>query len=420
MRFQLIDRDNWQEILSTMRKNKLRTALTALGVFWGIFMLVFLLGMGDGLESGVFRNFGSGAKNIMYVWANKTTIAHKGFSPGRNIRLTLDDAISVKENIEGVDRIAPSIYMGSLDINYGQLTTAYELRGVYPDSKVIDGYILDEGRYVNNKDIDDARKTVVLGRVVKKELFGDSSAVGKHVRVSGIDFQVVGVFGTESTNEWDQEDMEAVAIPLTTTYKTFGIQNQRVHRMIVGAADDVAVSEIEEKVRKHLRERHSVAPNDKSAIGGFNLEEEFKSVKNLFFGINALLWFVGIGTLIAGIVGVSNIMLITVKERTKEIGVRKALGASPGSIVKMILTESIFITSAAGYLGLLFGTMIIIAINYMMMSMGIENENFYNPQVNFGIAISSLIFLISAGTIAGLIPALHASRINPVDALKDE
>ena len=420
MRFQIIDRDNWQEIISTMRKNKLRTILTALGVFWGIFMLVFLLGMGDGLESGVFRNFGSGAKNIMYVWSNKTSVAYKGFSPGRYIRLNMDDAVSIRDNITGVKRVAPSIYLGNQDIVYNSLKTAYELRGVFPDNKVIDGYILDEGRYINDLDIKEGRKSAVLGRVVKKEMFGDSSAIGEHVRISGIDFQVVGVFGTESTNEWDQEDMEAVAIPLTTTYKSFGIQNKRIHRMVVGAEDDIAVSDIEEKVRAHLRERHSVSPDDRSAIGGFNLEEEFKSVKNLFFGINALLWFVGIGTLIAGIVGVSNIMLITVKERTKEIGIRKALGASPGSIIKMILTESIFITSGAGYLGLLFGTLIIIVINYLMVSMGIENENFYNPQVNIGIAVSALLFLISAGTIAGLIPALHASRINPVDALKDE
>ena len=416
----MFDRDNWQEIFSTIRKNKLRTFLTALGVFWGIFMLVFILGMGNGLETGVFRNFGSGAKNIMFVWTYKTAIPHKGLAPGRFIRLNLDDMESIEENIPGAGSVSPRMYLGSRTISYKEQTASYECRGEYPVSQEIEGLILDEGRYLNIKDIEEKRKVAVIGRTVKKELFGDEKAVGEHIRISGIDFQIVGVFATPDVKEWNLEQMEVVTVPLTTTYSAFGIQDRRVSQFVVASKEGVAVSSIEEKVRSLLKERHMIAPDDKQAIRGFNLEEEFNNVQNLFLGIKVLLWFVGIGTLFAGIIGVSNIMMITVKERTKEIGIRKAMGATPGSIISMILTESVFITSIAGYLGLMFGTFLIVGVNYLMVSMGIENQNFYDPKVNLSIAVSALLFLIISGTIAGLIPAIQAAKVNPVLALKDE
>ncbi len=415
----MLDRDTWQEILSTIRKNKLRTFLTALGVFWGIFMLVFLLGMGNGLENGVYRGFGKGAKNVMYVWSNKTNVAYKGLPPGRRIRLNLEDVLAVSE-LKGVGSVSPRTSLGNRRLDYGTLSTNYEIRGEFPAGKQVSGYTMDEGRYINQFDLNENRKVAVLGRVVKKELFGDEPAVGKHIRVSGIDLQIVGVFALEDVKEWNMEDLEAVIVPLTTCYKTFGVENRRVNFFGVTGANKTPISSIEKKVRSLLKERHSIAPDDKTGIGGFNLEERFQSVQSLFFGIKALLWFVGIGTLVAGIVGVSNIMLITVKERTKEIGIRKALGATPGSIISMILTESIFITSVAGYLGLMAGTFLIIGLNYIMIEMGVENQNFYDPKVNLTIAVSALVFLIFAGSIAGLIPAIQAAQVNPVVALKDE
>lgn len=418
--FDMFDRDKWQEIFSTIRKNKLRTFLTALGVFWGIFMLVFILGMGNGLETGVFRNFGSGAKNIMFVWTYKTALPYKGLSPGRFIRLNLDDMESITKDIQGVGGVAPRIYLGNRTVTYKDQSSTYESTGDYPLSKDIEGFVMDEGRYLNDNDIEDRRKVAVIGRTVKKELFGDSSAVGKHIRVAGIDFQVVGVFSTPDAKEWNMEQMEKVTVPLTTTYSAFGIQDRRVSQFVVASKEGVAVSQIQEKVRSLLKERHRIDPNDKQAIRGFNLEQEFKDVQNLFIGIKLLLWFVGIGTLFAGIIGVSNIMMITVKERTKEIGIRKAMGATPTSIISLILTESVFITSIAGYLGLLAGTFLIFILNYIMVNMGIENENFYDPKVNLTIAVSAVLFLIIAGTIAGMIPAFQAARVNPVIALKDE
>ena len=416
----MFDKDTWQEIISTIRKNKLRTILTALGIFWGIFMLVFLLGMGNGLETGVFRNFGSGAKNIMYTWGGRTSVAYKGLQPGRNLRLNLNDALAIEENVKGVANVSPRLYLGDRKIDYGGLSSSFELRGEFPVAQKIEGFIVDEGRYLNQKDIDLSRKVALIGRTVRKELFGEESAIGKHILISGIDFKIVGVFATPDAKEWNLEEMEAISIPLTTTYKAFGVEQARISHFVVAADEGIAVSAIEPKVRSILRERHSVSPDDKSAIGGFNLEEEFRSVQNLFFGIKCLLWFVGVGTLFAGIIGVSNIMLITVKERTKEIGIRKALGATPSSIISMILTESVFITAIAGYLGLMVGTLIIIGINYLMITMGIENENFYDPKVNISIAVSALLFLITAGTVAGLVPAIKASQVNPVIALKDE
>ena len=416
----MFDRDKWQEIFSTIRKNKLRTFLTALGVFWGIFMLVFILGMGNGLETGVFRNFGSGAKNIMFVWTYKTSIPYKGLAPGRFILLQMDDLESIEKNIEGVGSVSPRMNLGNRTITYKDQNASYNCRGEYPVSQEIEGLILDEGRYLNINDINDRRKVAVIGRTVKKEIFGDESAIGKHIRISGIDFQVVGVFATPDVKEWNLEQMEVVSVPLTTTYSAFGIENGRISQFVVGSKIGVPVSSIEEKVRAHLKERHKIAPEDKQAIRGFNLEQEFKNVQNLFLGIKLLLWFVGIGTLFAGIIGVSNIMMITVKERTKEIGIRKAMGATPGSIISMILTESVFITSIAGYLGLLAGTFLIVALNYTMVTLGIENQNFYDPKVNLSIAVSALLFLVIAGTIAGLIPAIQAAKVNPVVALKDE
>jgi len=415
----MFDRDTWQEIIATMRKHKLRTALTALGVFWGIFMLVFVLGMGKGLENGVFRGFGNRAKNIMYVWTTPTSLPYKGFQPGRSPRLSLEDIQAIRQHIAEVDRIAPRFNLGASPISYQEQSEDYPVRGELWDMINIEALKLYQGRYLNPRDVEDSRKVAVIGERVREVLFGDEDCIGKYIRVRGVEFRVVGVFGPEQIKPWTEEDMEAVVIPLTTMNRTFGTGN-RVHYFICSAMPNVLVSQMEPKVRSLLKERHHVAPDDPRGIGGFNLEEEYRSVRLLFNGISAFLWFVGIGTLLAGIVGVSNIMLIVVKERTREIGIRKALGATPGSIIAMILTESIFLTSLSGYLGLLMGTIIIGGINYIMIANNLEPDNFYNPQVNFTVGMGAIVLLVLAGTVAGLIPAFQAARINPVNALKDE
>lgn len=415
----MFDRDTWQEILATMRKHKMRTALTALGVFWGIFMLVFVLGMGKGLENGVFKDFGLKAKNVMFAWTWSTSKPYKGFQPGRVPRLTFDDIVAIRDNIPGVSLISPRLHMNNSTIIYKDKSDSYQVRGEFGDMFKIEALKLYEGRYINKNDEEESRKVAVIGSRVKEVLFGEEDCIGKYIRVRGVEFRVVGVFGPMQVKPWTEDDMESVVIPLTTMHRTYGMGG-RVDYFVCAGNDDVRISEIEPKVKALLKERHNIAPDDPQGVGSENVEEEYMAVRNLFLGINAFLWFVGIGTLLAGIVGVSNIMLIVVKERTKEIGVRKALGATPASIISMILTESVFITSISGYLGLIAGTFVIGGINFIMISNNLEPNNFYNPQVNLSIGLGAVILLVIAGTIAGLIPAMTAARINPVNALKDE
>lgn len=414
-----MDRDTWQEILATIRKHKLRTALTALGVFWGIFMLVFVLGMGKGLENGVFRDFGDQAKNVMYVWTTPTSLPYRGFQPGRRIQLRYDDITAIRAKVSEVEYVAPRVNMGQQVVSYQDQDGTYSIRGENQDMIRVEALQLHEGRYINERDVAESRKVAVIGTRVREVLFGKEHCIGRYVRVRGVEFQVVGVFGPMQVKPWTEEDMEAVVLPLTAVHRTFGT-GPRIDYFICSAAPDVRVSEMEPVVRGLLKERHKIAPDDPRGIGGFNLEEEYLSVVMLFGGIRVFLWFVGIGTLLAGIVGVSNIMLIVVKERTKEIGVRKALGATPASIIRMILTESIFITSLSGYLGLIAGTLVIGLINYVMVANNLEPDNFYNPQVNIKVGLGAMILLVVAGAAAGLIPAIQASNVNPVVALKDE
>lgn len=415
----MFDRDVWQEIFSTMQKHKLRTGLTALGVFWGIFMLVFILGMGKGLENGVFRDFGERAKNVMYVWTWRTSLPYKGFQPGRVPQLKLEDIRAIQQNIPEVEHIAPRLNFGNATVIYKDKSDSYEIRGELEDMIKIEALKLYEGRYINQSDIEEGRKVAVIGSRVEEVLFGKEKAIGKYIRVKGIEFRVVGIFGPMEIKPWTESDLEAVVLPLTAMSRSFGTGN-RVDYFCCSAAPNIKVSDMEVKVKSYLKERHNVAPDDPQGIGGFNLEDEFLSIVNLFAGIKVFLWFIGISTLLAGIVGVSNIMLIIVKERTKEIGIRKAMGASPRSIINMILTESIFITSFSGYMGLVASTFLIWGVNYLMISNGVESQNFHNPQVNLTIGLGSVIVLIIAGAIAGLIPAMQAAKVNPVLALKDE
>lgn len=413
------DRDKWQEIYGTIRKNKLRTILTALGVFWGIFMLVFLLGMGKGLENGVFRDIGSQATNVMYVWTQRTTIPHDGFPAGRRIRMNLDDMDAIKTEIPEVENVAPRSHIGTQPLTYKDTQESFEVRGEQTQMAKVQALVVREGRYLNERDLTDRRKVVAIGDQVKKVLFQDEDPVNKHIRIRGIDFKVIGVFGPEQLKPWNTDDTEAVVIPLTTAAQAFGTRGE-IDYFACLAKPQYKVSEMEEKVKKLLKSRHSIHPDDPEGIGGFNLQEMFENIQSLFLGIKLFLWFVGIGTLIAGIVGVSNIMLIIVKERTKEIGIRKALGATPGSIISLIITESIFITAISGYLGLALGTLIIGGLNAVMVANNVDVQNFYNPEVNLGVGVFAMVVLVVAGAIAGLVPAIQASRVNPVTALKDE
>ncbi|HPG07777.1 MAG TPA: ABC transporter permease [Saprospiraceae bacterium] len=416
----MFNRDTWQEIWMTIKQHKLRTFLTVLGVFWGVFMLIFMLGMGSGLENAVFRDFGNRATNIMYVWSSSTSLPYQGYQPGRFPRLNFDDLEAIKQQVKGVGFIAPRTRLDA-KVVHGETAETYEIRGELSQMIKVEALKVYHGRYISDLDNDESRKVAVLGTRTAEVLFGRNvgEAIGQYVTINGAEFLVVGIFGPRVIKPWTEDDQEAVVIPLTTMHRTFGMDG-RVHYFAVSAQEGYRIAQIEPQVRSLLKARHHVAPNDPRGIGGFNLEAEFQQVRGLFDGISAFLWIVGIGTLLAGIVGVSNIMLIVVKERTKEIGIRKAIGATPASIISSILTESIFITAVSGYLGLLAGVLVIGGINLLMEQASVDSQMFYNPEVNLGIAIGAMILLTIAGTVAGLIPAMMAARVNPVVALKDE
>ncbi|GHA68595.1 ABC transporter permease [Pontibacter akesuensis] len=412
----MFDIDKWQEILGTMRKNKLRTFLTAFGVFWGIFMLVLLLGAGKGLENGVINRFGDGAKNSIYVWSGKTAVAHKGMKPGRQIQLTNQDLDAINREVANLNMMAPrNRVWGEYTINYKKQNGSYQVFGTEPDFLELNGERAYRGRLLNNYDEAEKRKVVVLGEQASLVLFGEEDPVGKYVNIRGNYFKVVGTFKTRGNNSARRE--ERAYIPFSTLQSTFNQPNQ-VQMMALVAQDGVPAAEMEERLRELLAQRHKFAAEDDMALGIENTEKEFLKIMGLFNGIRIFVWIVGIGTLIAGIVGVSNIMMIIVKERTREIGVRKALGATPLSIVSLILQESVVITAFSGYMGLLFGTMVLALLEYMMVSSGVEAPFFANPEVDPSVAIAATVVLVLSGALAGLMPALKAAYIKPVEALR--
>lgn len=413
----MFDLDKWQEIFDSIRKHKLRTILTALGVWWGIFMLVFLMGAGSGLENGVTGMFGTHAKNAMYVWTQRTTLPYEGLPPGRYNQLTEADIEAIENQCADViEYIAPRLFVTSGEITHGQNKGAFDVRGERPALLHIEAILMEEGRFVNQLDMEQKRKVAVIGNRVKEVLFEDEPAIGEYVRINGADYLVVGVFKSSRRGERSSEDEELIFVPLTTAQQVTN-RPRDINWFVCTVQPGIAVSQVEERVKAIIRDRHKIHPDDPQGVRSENVEEEFRNITGLFFGIRLLVWIVGIGSLLAGIVGVGNIMLIVVKERTKEIGIRKALGATPGSIISMILMESVFITTAAGYLGLLTSTGIIFA---MQLAVGEGTQFFANPEVRLGVGLGALLILVVAGALTGLVPALQAAEIQPVEALRDE
>jgi len=412
----MFDIDKWQEIFYTIWKNKLRTFLTAFSVFWGIFMFIFMMGVGDGFQNGVKGMFGSWATNSCFVWGSRTTVPYQGMQAGRLIRFYNDDVNYVKQHIKEIDVITPQIRRGGRNVVYKEETGAYEIRGDIAEFQKIKPMDIMSGRYLNSLDIKESRKVAILGKRVVEELFdGKTDIIGEFITIEGVFYKVIGTYRSFETDEDASFDEQTITIPLTTMQKTFGRGN-RIDRFMFLAKPNISVSKIEEKVVALLKQRHKISPEDRRGIGSNNLEEEFGEVQGLFLGINFLILFVGICTIIAGVIGVSNIMLIVVKERTKEIGLRKAMGATPWSIISLIVQESIFITSLAGYFGLLLGVGIIGAIN----ASGVKGDFFATPQIDIQVAGWATLFLIIAGGFAGLFPAITAARISPVEALRAE
>jgi len=422
----MFDRDRWQEIFHTLKKNKLRTFMTAFGVFWGIFMLVIMLGSGRGLKNGITSGMGNFATNSVFVWTQQTTMPYKGFPRGRQFNFRNDDIRALRDNIPEIKYLAPKIQGwssgdGTNNTVRNNKTGAFSILGDYPEWNKIDPMKMLEGRFVNELDILEKRKVAVIGTRVREILFEkEENPIGQYIQIKGIYFKVIGVFSPMNTNiNFGGEKEQSIFLPLTTLQKTYNY-GDIVGWFSITSQDHVKASVVEEKVMSLLARRHTIHPDDKEAFGHFNLEEQFNQMNGLFSGINGLIWIVGIGTLLAGVIGISNIMLVIVKERTKEIGVQRALGATPANIMVQIVTESIFLTSIAGYIGLVIGVGLVEGINYALIKFAIENEMFKHPEVDFNMAIRALVILVIAGALAGLIPARRAVLINPIDALRTE
>ncbi len=416
----MFDRDNWQEIYATIKKNKLRTFLTSLGVGWGIFMLVIMLGAGNGLRNGVMNDFSGTATNSFFMWTQKTTKPYKGMKPGRYYNFNNGDVIALNQ-LKELSVVSPQNQLGGWrggnSVMRGLKTGNFEVGGVYPNIAKVKAIKITGGRFLNDNDIREKRKVCVIGNRVKEELFkADEDPLGSYIRINGVYFKVIGTTVPMSNGGDARQEAQRIVVPFTTFQNAFNYGDV-VGWFAISSAPQIKASQAEEKVMAIIKERHKIAPEDMQAIGHWNMEEQFNKMNGLFTGINMLVWFVGVGTLIAGVIGISNIMLIIVKERTKEIGVKRALGATPFSVTSQIILESVFLTSFAGYFGLLIGIFLLEAVN---KAIGPEVPMFNNPTVDISVALVSLTVLIVCGALAGLIPARRAVSVHPVEALRAE
>ncbi|MHA7863642.1 ABC transporter permease [Flagellimonas marinaquae] len=414
----MFDLERWQEIFDTIRKNKLRTFLTGLSVASGIFILVILLGFGQGMRNGIENEFKQDASTSVWVWPGVTSKEYKGLNPGRRIQLVNEnyDKASTMFN-EDIEYSSGRIFVRGVSVNYGKEALIYGIQGVGSDFQFIDNAKMAEGRFINYQDEISNGKVAVIGNKVKKDVFGNvETPIGEFIDISGIPFKIVGVF-----KEMREREEENIFIPITTAQRTFNGGN-RINNMsfTLPAVDnfDAAVAQavdFKNDLKQYLQQTHTVAPDDTGAIEVWSAMEEAKRYYGLTNNIKLFFWFVGVCTIIAGVVGVSNIMMIVVKERTREIGIRKALGAKPWSIIAMILHEAIFVTAISGFGGLIFSMALL-----ELVGPHIEVDYIMNPSVNFNVAFSTVIVLIVAGTLAGFVPAYRAAKVKVIESLRDE
>jgi putative ABC transport system permease protein len=420
----LIDIEKWQEIFSTLRRHKLRTALTAFGVFWGIFMLTVLLGAGKGLENGVAEGFPR-TTNTVWIWQQGTTqIPFQGMPTGRSIGLKPEDVQAIKKNVASVGFITGQNSVGVWD-NAPPFTVrkgrngAFSIQGGFAAMDSINSVRIIQGRSFNPLDEQQKRKVAVIGQRVRDQLFAkDESPLGEDLTINGITFQVIGVFRSTQNGNQQQEE-ERIYLPNDTLRYAFN-QIGRIGSFVIVPKPGIHARVAENDVRMYLSQINKVSPEDRGVFGSFNLQDEHDKVQGLFTGIKVFSWLVAIGTIFAGAVGVGNIMLIVVKERTREIGLRKALGATPASIVAMIMQESLFITAVAGYSGLVVATLLLESIASKLNAAGGKAGFMGPPEVEFGTAIIALTVLVVSGLLASLMPAAKAAAVNPIVALQDE
>jgi putative ABC transport system permease protein len=408
----IIDRDFWQEIILTLEKNPTRTLLTAFGVFWGIFMLVLLLGAGQGLKNGAFHAFGDSATNSIFIWPERTTIPCKGLPRNREYSFTTDDVTAIRDRVKGIKYLVPQVRQGA-SMTRGNLKGNYMVTGTFPEIDRIDPVNMPSGRFVNYLDMEQKRKTVVIGKNVHAGLFrNNENPIGQYIRINGVEYQIVGLFHSRHEGGWGDWQNGMVFMPLSTMQQAFNLGN-KIGFLAIDAKAGKSATAIGKEVSSLLKERHQIAAEDDLAIGQQNIEEDFLKLNYLFAGIAALVWVIGIGTLLSGIIGVSNIMLFTVKARTHEIGIRRVLGATPLSVISQILMESLLLTAGAGIIGMGLAIFVLSALY------GIEAPTFRQPEIAVPAALSALCIIIVSGLAAGFLPAFRAVSLKPIEAIRD-
>lgn len=418
----MFDRDNWIEIWATIQSNKMRSILTAFGVFWGIFILVIMLGASKGFENGFRKNFDGVATNSAFIWSQTSSVAYKGYNAGRQWNITNYDIEGIKSLMPNLEMIAPRLsgFRSSGDnVVYGEMKGTYSVFGDYPEFFKIIPVDVINGRVFNQRDVDEERKVCVIGEDIAKEIFKGKNPIEEYIKVDNVYFKVIGVIHPKTMINVGSDPAETVFLPFSTLQKNYGYGNE-VHFFCFTAKDDVPVDKLESKIKTFLLKQHDLSPEDVKAVGGFNMQKEFEKLNAVFSGVDFLSWIVGMGTLLAGIIGVSNIMLIVIKERTQEIGIKRALGAQSKLIRNQILFESSLLTVFAGFFGLFVSTAFLELIGMITDSATQDALIHFVPEANLTIGLSALVILIIGGIIAGLIPASRAINIKPIDALRDE
>lgn len=420
----MFDWDKWQEIISSLRTQKLRTGLTAFGVFWGIFMLVILLGFGTGFGTKIENIFGD-AKSVVIFWpSNATQMAYEGLGKGRTIKFTAEDVEAIRQSIAGVQLVDGKNNLGNWGaaqyIVYGKESGSFSVAGTHPGWEPFEFIKLIEGRYINALDEQDKRKIAVIGTRVKEVLFKNGvNPIGESIDIGGVKFKVVGIYKSNEPGDGAQQANGKIFIPNETLRQAFN-QMDAYQVLFFSPKPGVSAYDLERDVKKLLYERKKIHPDDTGVIGGFNMQQNYEQNRGLVTGILGFSWMVAIGTIIAGVIGVGNIMLVVVKERTREIGLRKAMGATPTNISLMIIHESLVITLVAGYAGLAAGVFLLEGIRALMVTLGQGDGMFASPYIDINIAFMALAVLVITGVLAALLPARKAASVNPITALQDE
>ncbi|SMC34006.1 ABC transporter permease [Cellulophaga tyrosinoxydans] len=419
----MFNKDRWKEIIEVLTSNMFRTILTAFGVFWGILILIILLAAGKGLENGIKTDFGDIATNTMFMWSQATSKEYQGLPKGRRFNFKIEDVASLWENIPNLRFISPRNQLGGFrggnNVVRGIKVGAFNVYGDYPEIIKQDPMMITSGRFINQSDINEKRKIAIIGDGVKTALYEkDEEVLGSYIKIQGVNFMVVGTYKKKSNNGDGEEGQKEIFVPFSAFSQAFNRGND-VGWMAITAVDGASITNLKEDIISLMKTNRKIHPEDTRAIGNFDLYEQYNRVESLFVAMRLIAYFVGILVLISGIIGVSNIMLIVVKERTKEIGIRRALGEDPWSIKLQILMESIFLTIISGMAGIIMGALFIYGINTLLDSVG-PVDMFLNPSVSVGVVVTALVILVVSGLLAGFIPAQSAIKVKPIDALRAE